>query len=519
MPRNTIAAVVFFFALAIIVVAVSCIAASATATSLFNSKKNKKVSPKQQHPGLTAKHSQLKSSFENVRRRFLNDDGTFKHDHERAVPSKKVAAAVDRRDPMLHNHPPTPGSNNRSKAPFGVNVMDYGANPDGKTDNTAAFAAAIAAGKGGRVEIPAGSYVFDLNGTAGINVPAGTQLVGVNEAPFRDWDSGGTTLIVRGQPVSASQAFIRMYGPDATVAGIAIFYANQVAGSASTPLVFGPTIQGQGSTLTVCSVLLANPYYGIDFATYPCARHLIQGVYGQPLYLGIASDRVYDIERTELVHFWPFCYSYIPSNAPIFGFIMTQATSIKIMRSDWFEIEDLFSWGYNIGLHLAVSPHSEVPNVSNGQASLLNFDNVHIGIKIDGTQPPGLQVSNFNVANAGNQARSSAAISCASGATSDTQVVVRGLSVWGQFNKIVDWGCSGKVTVSDFVASAWSRNACAFDIRSGRAMITHGYFADSIGCAVNITEGVDRAVVSTNDLVGNSVNCFGSNRLCANNLP
>jgi len=56
------------------------------------------------------------------------------------------------------------------------NVMDYGAVPDGKTDNTKAFQTALDdAGKvGGIVRVPAGKFRFDGN----LIIPRGTSLEG-----------------------------------------------------------------------------------------------------------------------------------------------------------------------------------------------------------------------------------------------------------------------------------------------------------------------------------------------------
>lgn len=70
-----------------------------------------------------------------------------------------------------------------------------------------------------------------------------------------------------------------MSGSNAIIEGISVFYPNQVV--SSDPVVYPFTIQGTGDDLTVQNVLLVNSYQGIDFATYPCGRHFINGVYGQ----------------------------------------------------------------------------------------------------------------------------------------------------------------------------------------------------------------------------------------------
>lgn len=94
--------------------------------------------------------------------------------------------------------------------------------------------------------------------------------------------------------------------------GLNIFYPNQVAKNPPTPYPW--TIAGSGDNLTIKNLLLVNSYQvilrnqltiqnvpikfqGIDFATKPCGRHYIEGVYGQPLLTGIAVDQCYDIGR------------------------------------------------------------------------------------------------------------------------------------------------------------------------------------------------------------------------------
>ena len=70
-----------------------------------------------------------------------------------------------------------------------------------------------------------------------------------------------------------------MAGANAAIEGISVFYPNQVI--SSTPVEYPFTIQGNGFNLALRNVLLVNSYQGIDFATYQCARHYVDGIYGQ----------------------------------------------------------------------------------------------------------------------------------------------------------------------------------------------------------------------------------------------
>jgi len=61
-----------------------------------------------------------------------------------------------------------------------INVMDYGAIPDGSTDNTLAFQKAVdlASSQGSLVHIPAGKFLIK-----GSIYLTGVALVGENQAP------------------------------------------------------------------------------------------------------------------------------------------------------------------------------------------------------------------------------------------------------------------------------------------------------------------------------------------------
>lgn len=184
-----------------------------------------------------------------------------------------------------------------------LNVMDFGAVPNGTTDNTtaftSAFAAAMAAG-GGVVNVPTGK--FRLDGT--ITVPAGVSLEGIWKAPSRAIPyTGGTTLLTTAnQGNAAGTPFITMQARSA-LRGIAIYYPNQVM--TNPPVAFPWTIRGAGDEITVVNVMIVNPYQAVDLGTNPGNRHRVEGLYGQALYRGLYLDQSSDW-RLENIHFWPF---------------------------------------------------------------------------------------------------------------------------------------------------------------------------------------------------------------------
>ncbi|HKX61471.1 MAG TPA: hypothetical protein VJS65_06500 [Verrucomicrobiae bacterium] len=80
-----------------------------------------------------------------------------------------------------------------------------------------------------------------------------------------------------------------------------------------------------------------NPYLGIDLASYPAGRHLVRGVYGEPLLVEIAVDKCLDVGRIMDVHFWTFWSAYFNVNgeSPITTFRAHNAVAFHFMRSDW----------------------------------------------------------------------------------------------------------------------------------------------------------------------------------------
>lgn len=396
-----------------------------------------------------------------------------------------------------------------------LNVLDFGATADGTTDDTAAFQAAIHKAREQqtyKVYVPGGHYL--LNST--LHVPPYVVLEGVNEYPFSAF-AGGTVLRTtanKHQPDAAP--FIFLEGPDSGVTGMTIVYPDQDP-SGSTPAKYPPCIRGSGNNLAVRNVLLGNPWIGIDFETNSCPRHLIENVYGQPIAIGIAVDQVYDIGRIRHVHFWPF---WAPAFSNFTNWINRNGVTFRIRRSDWEVVEDVFSWGYNIGIQFASSSHG----ACNGQFTDVDFDNVNIGIDVQHTQPYGVMFANLNLANAGN-GDTRVAINCQNTShAADRLVVVRGLAVWGKFYHAVTWNCTGRVEVTDGVVDAWAHGdnhrapVEAFKGEVGFRGIFFHQTSSALANAFYIGSNVSRAIVTGNDVAGRSVVCLGEKHLCDGNL-
>src|SRR5208283_901251 len=335
----------------------------------------------------------------------------------------------------------------------------------GRTDDTGAIQAALNAvgsSRGGVVFLPRGSYLIKTH----LVIPAGTSLVGVAHAPQRytDKSPGSTLLAVEGAGSTEGTAFLTLEGPNSTLDGITVLYPNQVV--ADAPIAYPWTVRGgAGDNISLINVLLVNPYQAVDLATQGGGRHYIRGLYGQPLFKGIWVDKCYDIGRIHDVHFWPFW----SLDKKILDFTMARATAYIFQRSDWEVVENVFCWGYRVGIELSASKDG----ATNGQMTDVDLDSVDIGIDARATQQQGVTFSNLAVAN-DNRGRDHIAIwgrGAPEGAAPPRQVngpdsteanpavlFIRGGSFWGQLNRVVKWENPGAISLSDSRLNPWVLN-------------------------------------------------------------
>lgn len=190
-----------------------------------------------------------------------------------------------------------------------VSVSDYGAVGDGTTDNTAAFAAAIAAlNTGGAVLVPSGQFSFD----GSIELPTGTALVGTyHSVPSHDLRATNGTVILDGSQLwprggagnSSGTPFVTV-GGNAAIKGLMIYYPAQDPHKTPVPYPWSICLKSGTNNAAVIDVELLNSYLGI--LASGAARHYIARVQGQPVLIGISIDETYDIGRVENVHFNPW---------------------------------------------------------------------------------------------------------------------------------------------------------------------------------------------------------------------
>jgi hypothetical protein len=410
-----------------------------------------------------------------------------------------------------------------------VREAPYSAASDGKTDDTQAFQKAldeVGAAGGGIVFVPTGAYMIKTH----LTIPAGTSLSGVGRAPlaYNPKSPGSTLLAVEGAGSAEGIPFITLRGLNATLEGITVLYPEQVI--VEKPVPYPWTVRGDGENVSIINVLLANPYQGVDFGTHPSARHFVRGLYGQPLFKGLWVDQCYDIGRIQDVHFWPFW----SQDKRIVDFTTTNGIAFILQRTDWEVVEDIFAWGYHVGIEFSASPYGGM----NGQMTDIDLDNVNIGLDVSATQPCAVLVSNLNIANAGAGTDHVGIWGRKSGA--EAELSVRGASFWGSLKQMLRWENSGSVSLADSRLMYQNVQLPMMEILAGRALIHDNFFrpypqkhADDSRShppvparrpatltAVRIGPGVDNVMVHGNQLRGNRiVNEAGTRALVANNQP
>lgn len=231
-----------------------------------------------------------------------------------------------------------------------LSVRDFGAEGDGRTDDTAAFQRALdAAGKagGGTVHAPRGNYFF----AGHLNVPAGVTLAGIWQSVpahngLRDaglpkpTDDGTTFPVTENAGNEDGPPFITL-NHNSTLKGVVLFYPEQNRADAPKPYPWAIALRGKNPA--VLQVELLNPYNGIDAGRNE--RHLIRDVQGQPLRRGIYVDAIYDIGRIENVHFNPWW----SMESKLFAWQQEHGEAFIFGRSDWQYVFNTFCFGYNVG--------------------------------------------------------------------------------------------------------------------------------------------------------------------------
>ncbi|MDR2116169.1 MAG: glycoside hydrolase family 55 protein [Planctomycetaceae bacterium] len=272
-----------------------------------------------------------------------------------------------------------------------LNVREFGAVGDGKTDDTAAFQKALdaaATSDSQVVSVPRGNYRF----AGSLQVPNGVTLKGVwesvpshigirNKGQVRPTDDGTTFLVTGGQGQINDPPFLTLNN-NSTLKGICIYYPDQKEDDVPTEYPWTIAMRGKNPAILDCELL--NPYQAIDATKNE--RHLIRNISGQPLRLGIFVDSIYDIGRIENVHFNPW-WSMKPK---LFRWQMENGEAFVFGRSDWQYVHNTFCFGYNIGYRFIETKSG----VCNGNFLGIGADDCYTAVVVDQSAPMGLLITN-----------------------------------------------------------------------------------------------------------------------------
>ena len=348
-----------------------------------------------------------------------------------------------------------------------LNVRDFGAKGDGRTDDTAAFQRALdkaQAEKGLTVYAPPGNYRFlgNLNVPSSVCLRGSWQSVpahnGIRNAGLpKPTDDGTTFLVEVGEGKETGPAFLSL-GTNSTLKGVVIFYPKQ--DPAAIPKPYPYAISMRGKNPAVLDVELLNPYQGIDATENE--RHLIRNVSGQPLRRGIWVDKIYDIGRVENVHFNPW-WSMQPA---LFKWQQENGEAFVFGRSDWQYVLNTFCFGYKVGYRFVKGETGP----GNGNFVGIGADDCYTAVLVDESYPYGLLITNGEFVSFNGPDPTMVVVS----KTHTGNVRFNNSSFWGPCNQIARVEGTGFVGFSDCNFVQWdgkNQGRPALDIHGGTVMV------------------------------------------------
>ena len=378
-----------------------------------------------------------------------------------------------------------------------LNVTDFGAVGDGRTDDTAAFQQALDAARdarGGTVYAPAGNYFF----AGRLNVPNAVTLAGIwqsvpahngirNPGLPKPTDDGTTFLVTSGAGAEDDPAFITL-NTNSTLKGVVLYYPEQNVDDEPKPYPWAVAMRGKNPA--VLAVEMLNPYNGIDATRNE--RHLIRDVHGQPLRRGILIDAIYDIGRIENVHFNPW-WSTKPK---LFQWQMENGEAFIFGRSDWEYVHNTFCFGYKIGYKFIQSK----TGMCNGNFLGIGADDCYTALLVEQCAPYGLLITNGEFVSF--HGPDPTMIEVAAGNTGSVRFV--NCAFWGPCNQIAKIAGTGTVGFGDCTFVQWGGrdgSRPAIQAQSGTVLIRGCEFRQNRP-QIQLSKAVERAIIAENLFAG-----------------
>ena len=375
-------------------------------------------------------------------------------------------------------------------------VREFGAAGDAASDDTAAFQRALDAvsrAGGGTVYAPPGRYLF--KGT--INVPDGVTLRGSytcvpshvglrNQGAAKPGDDGTALLVTAGKGNEDGTPFLTL-NTNSSVAGVTIFYPEQVTDSA--PLPYPWTIVMRGKNPAIFDVELLNPYQGIDASKNE--RHNIRNITGQPIRRGIFVDAIYDIGRIENVHFNPWWSSH----SAVYEWQMQNGEAFIFGRADWEYVLNTFCFGYHVGYKFIATDTGEC----NGNFLGIGADDCNRAVLVEQSAQYALLIANAEFTSFHGPDPTMVEV----GPAHHGVVRFSNSAFWGPCNQIAKIAGTGTVGFSDCTFVQWGSDGdrAAIQASSGTVLVR--------GCEfrlnkkhISLGEAVHCAIISGNIFKG-----------------
>lgn len=212
-----------------------------------------------------------------------------------------------------------------------IKVTEFGAKSNDDLDDSASFQKALDKAKtttSKTVLVQPGKFRLD----APITIPEGVTLKGYYNTPKA---AGGLSIqVFYGKDKANAEALITLKA-GSKLQGITLYYPEQTMVDNFIPYSY--TIRAKGKNVTVKDVFIYNPYQMMDFGSYDCSDFTIDGVYGQPISIGLYIDRCKGTGLVKDVHFWPFTNNSDPimerTRETLTGFLLGEANKVRINSS------------------------------------------------------------------------------------------------------------------------------------------------------------------------------------------
>jgi Pectate lyase superfamily protein len=372
------------------------------------------------------------------------------------------------------------------------NVRKYGAAGDARTDDTAAFQRAldaVSAAGGGTVYAPPGQYLF--KGT--LNVPDGVTLRGSfscvpSHAGLRDQgqpkpgDDGTALLVTAGKGSEDGTGFLTL-NTNSSVAGLTIYYPEQVTDAA--PIPYPWTVVMRGKNPAIFDVELLNPYQGIDASRNE--RHNIRNITGQPLRRGIFVDAIYDIGRIENVHFNPWWNSH----SAVYQWQMENGEAFIFGRADWEYVLNTFCFGYHVGYKFIATDTGEC----NGNFLGIGADDCNRAVLVEQSAVYGLLIANAEFTSFRGPDPTMVEV----GPQHHGVVRISNSAFWGPCDQIAKIAGRGTVGFSDCTFVQWGKDSDrpAIQAASGSVLVRGCEFLQNKP-HISLDADVTRAIITGN---------------------